>query len=168
LTPLTPAEQQLVETHYDLLCRVARKRSPDWWRDARQIGFIGLVKGIRSFCPDGGMPLEKWLARHIDFEIRRAIDRGKAPLATPELAFDVAAPHGEDIVELRDEIVAMRAKIDTLPEPIRKAVLAHLAEADQGRAGGEQARAARKLGWPLWRMRDTIERAQRLLAADAV
>jgi len=116
------------------------------------------VKGLRSWRSDGGTPLAKWIAYNAAHQVRRAISRGKAPFATPELDFDVEDDHqAEEEVDRRDEIDAMRAAVvDDLPDPYRQVVLAYIKT-------GNKKKAAQQLRWGEARLNKTLDTATKYL-----
>ena len=154
---LDEAERELLAEHYDLVCKVARKIAPDWWEDAAQIATFGAVKGIRSWRPDGGTPLAKWIAYNAAHQVRRAISRGKAPIPGIELDFDVEDDHqAEEEVDRRDEIAAMRDAVDDLPDPYRQVILFYLAT-------NNKKTAARRMRWGQLRYNQALLVAQEYL-----
>ena len=50
--------------------------------------------------------------------------------------------------------------VRNLPEPLGDAVFAYC------EARGSRKMASKKLGWPVWRLEDALNRAQRLLGSD--
>jgi len=161
--PLTPAERQIIIDYYPLILSVARKLAPEWFDEAVSLAVTGAIKGLRSWRTDGGQPLDKWIAQHANYEIRRQIDKGKAPItATPEIppGLDAAAPDDRGLLEHRDEIEWMHDRINKLPEPLRM-TLNNFLDLD-----GSVEKVAKRQGWPVWRVRDTLSRARRLLGVD--
>lgn len=159
ITPLTSEEKRTIEDHVHLLPGIAGNLAPLWWHEeAVQIGFFGMAKAVRSWRPDGGQTLEKWLAAHANYEIRRAIDRGKAEVTSPELQdFDPPTEDSHEAeVDRRDETEILWARIDALPAPLNKAARAYIEVSNK-------VVVAQKLGWSLKWLDDALGRAGRLL-----
>ena len=113
--------------------------------DLRQEALVGLVKGLRSFDPDRGVPLDRFLALTIRRQVLTAVTMARREKHRPlnealrvvvlereevdavDLAADEIGPH--ETLVLREQVRALVAAMRTLSELERRSLaIAHRGE----------------------------------------
>src|SRR5262245_51737897 len=151
------AFELLVWRHAALVQRVCQAVLHDHHaaEDAAQATFLALARKAHAFNRPGSVV--GWLyrvARRI--AIRSAKQRARRPVSSTELDHLAGAPREPEVGS--DEVAAVCAEVDRLPERYRVAVLLCFFE------GLTHTEAARRTGWPVGTVAGRLARAKDLLA----
>jgi RNA polymerase sigma factor (sigma-70 family) len=147
----------LVWRHAGLIQRICREVLGDHHaaEDAAQAAFLILARKAHTYSGRGSVV--GWLyriARRV--AVRLTKDRARCPIVSTELDRVPAAQR--ESTSSRDELEALCAEVDHLPERYRVPILLCFFE------GLTHAEAARRTGWPIGTVAGRLARAKELLA----
>jgi hypothetical protein len=142
VAPLTTAEQKLVEEHYELLEKTAKKMKATLPVDEGiSAGFFGLVKAIRSSTPPED--LEKWIEISVQNAIQDEAKREREYQNRRKPLYDPVDHRGDDADPLWEAV-------EELPDYLQDSVGAFI------ECGGDCRKAARMVGCSVAELKDDL------------